>query len=220
MVGDCQRERENHGGHAHAELSDLKIRSGELCVALCCIMYFSAAPTVPPPNYDPAGCGRDLHMDIRRTGANAPHSGALKGNPFLRPAPSGKRYRSPMHGRSDPPPRYEPSGSGRDMFHCPASSNPLIQRQNRANASPFRDGSGAPVRKCVYLEDPDAPPSASDLSRRRAARRLRELQRQRSQVLSRPKSRRAKFNSTLRTKHTIFSNQRMLNCFALGMPVQ
>ena len=183
-------------------------------------MYISKAIN----QYDPGGSGRDLHMDIRRTASNSPHSGAIKGNACRRPPPSGARFRSPMHGRTDPPPKYEPSGSGRDMFHCAPSSNPLIQTQNKASASPFRDGSGAPARKCVYLEDLDAPPSASDLVRLRTARRLRCAQRAQSDRLSRPKSRKTKFNASRssagRCKHTIFSNQRMLGCFALGMPVQ
>eukprot|EP00937_MAST-01D_sp_MAST-1D-sp2_P001598 g1598.t1 len=182
-------------------------------------MYISKAVA----QYDPHGSGRDLHMDIRRTAATSPHTGAIKGNPFARPAPDGRRFRAPMCARSDPPPPYHPSGSGRDMFHCPASSNPLIVRDN-ASKSPFRDGLDAPRSPVVYLQDAHGTPpsrSATAVARRRAARRLRITQRTQSERLARPKSRVRKHDPTHhgRERHTIFSNNRMLSSFALGCPV-
>ena len=185
-------------------------------------MYISKAMA----QFDPDGSGRDLYLDKRRQAHESPHSGKVLN--LTGPAPSPGRYSAPKHGRTDPPPHYQPSGSGRDMFQIAGDQNPLVRGPGGSgfNASPFRDGqrpASAHPSVC-YLEDARGPPSRAQLARRRQACGLRRAQFSQSSRLSRPKSRVGKYDAARQphglSKKTIFSSSRMLECFALGMPVQ
>lgn len=193
------------------------------CVALRVVrMYISKAMA----QFDPDGSGRDLYLDKRREAHESPHSGMQIS--LCRPGPSPDKYHAPMHGRSDPPPHYQPCGSGRDMYQISGDRNPLNQSKPGAgfNASPFRDGQrpATAYPSVVYLEDAVPLPGKKDFARRRAARSLRRAQFCQSSRLSRPKSRVGKYSVAQaahgKSKKTIFSSNRMLECFALGMPVQ
>ena len=185
-------------------------------------MYISKAMA----QFDPDGSGRDLYLDKRREAHEAPHSGMQVS--LSRPGPSPDKFHCSLHGRSDPPPHYQPSGSGRDMYQIDGDRNPLLRPPGSGfNASPFRDGKRplAAYPSVCYLEDAVAKhASRKQLAKRHAARTLRHAQFSQSSRLSRPKSRVGKYDALAqangKSKKTIFSSNRMLTSFALGMPVQ
>jgi hypothetical protein len=62
--------------------------------------------------YAPSGCGRDGYMNNKVRAAQAPRTGYI---PRLT-GPDPPLCSKPIHGRSDPMPNFQPSGSGRDMY--------------------------------------------------------------------------------------------------------